>query len=140
MSLTRRELTIRTCAALAAGTTRTCGGCAESENLPPRLHPAAVDAGPVGDYAKEGVYDQFKDQGVFIIRKGERLYAISSICTHRTCKLKVESDHHTLHCRCHGSSFDDTGKVLEGPATRNLPELPTSVDSANHLHVHASVL
>lgn len=117
-----------------------CGGCAETENAPPRLHPAAIDAGPVTDYAKDGVYDRFKDQGVFIVRKAERLYAVSSICTHRRCKLRIEPDHRTLYCRCHGSSFDDAGKVLEGPATRNLPELPTSIDSANHLHVHASAI
>jgi Rieske Fe-S protein len=75
------------------------------------------------------VYGHFRDQGFFVIRKGEQLFALSSICTHRTCKLDAESDR-SFFCACHGSTFDPSGKVTEGPARRDLPTL-TSVTNEN---------
>ncbi len=84
-----------------------------------------IDAGPVTNYAADGVYENFRDLGFYVIRKGDKLVALSSNCTHRKCRLKAEKDH-TFYCRCHGSTFDPGGKVTEGPATRDLPAFPTS--------------
>ena len=84
-----------------------------------------IDAGPFGKYASDGLYEGFRDLGFFVIRKGDKLTALSSFCTHRKCTLKAERDH-TFYCKCHGSTFDPQGKVTEGPATRNLPELSTT--------------
>jgi len=55
------------------------------------------------------------------------LFALSSICTHRNCLLTAEPDH-SFFCNCHGSTFDENGKVTEGPAKRNLPVLATRED------------
>ncbi len=93
-----------------------------------------VDAGPAGNYAKDGVYDPFRDRGFFIIRKDGKLLAISAICTHRSCKLTLEKDR-SYYCECHGSTFDQAGKVTEGPAKLDLPYLTTQVDSHGHLIV-----
>lgn len=94
-----------------------------------------VDAGPVGNYAKDGVYDRFRDHGFFIIRRDGKLLAISAVCTHRDCKLTPEPDH-SFYCGCHGSTFDANGKVTEGPAKRDLPFLSTQVNDEGHLLVH----
>jgi len=127
MSINRREFVILSCAAAA--------GCSALEgNQAVKLQPAAIDAGPVTDYSAEGVYDRFRMEGFFIIRRGNDLFALSSVCTHRHCKVKAEPDH-SFYCRCHGSAFDPIGKVVDGPATRPLPTLPTSVDSNGHLIV-----
>jgi Rieske Fe-S protein len=93
----------------------------------------SIDAGPLSIYASDGLYDKFRDLGFFVIRKGEKLTALSSYCTHEKCKLKAERDH-SFYCRCHGSTFDPGGKVTEGPATRNLLVLPTA-NSQGHLIV-----
>ena len=90
----------------------------------------SIDAGPLSNYAVDGLYDKFRDFGFFVIRKGEKLTALSSYCTHEKCKLKAERDH-SFYCRCHGSTFDPGGKVTEGPATRNLPALPTTNDKGH---------
>jgi Rieske Fe-S protein len=92
-----------------------------------------IDAGPLSNYAADGLYDKFRDFGFFIIHKGDKLTALSSFCTHRKCALKAERDH-TFYCKCHGSTFDPAGKVTEGPATRNLPELSTT-NVKGHLFV-----
>lgn len=52
----------------------------------------------------------------------------SAKCTHAGCVLaeveKVEGN-----CPCHGSRFDvTTGKVLQGPATEPLPEVPVKAE------------
>ena len=83
-----------------------------------------IDAGPLSKYASDGLYEGFRDLGFFIIRKGDKLVALSSTCTHRKCTLKAERNH-TFYCKCHGSTFDPGGKVTEGPATRDLPVLAT---------------
>jgi len=132
--MNRREFVILTCSAAAAA----CAGCSSHpvENAPVVLHPASLDAGLATDFAADGVYDHFVRQGFFIIRRGKELFALSSICTHRTCKLRAEPDH-SFYCKCHGSTFDPSGHVTEGPATRDLPVLPTAVDEHGHLTVRA---
>src|SRR5438093_13335431 len=93
-----------------------------------------VDVGPEESYSKEGIYDAFADRGFFLVRHGEDLFAVASICTHRNCKLKPQRDQ-TILCPCHGSKFDLDGKVTRGPATRDLPHFQTHIDDRGHLLV-----
>ena len=129
----RKDFLCLTCLAAA--------GCQSTENnksAPVGVgHERSVDAGPAGSYAADGVYQGFRSQGFFLVRSGERLFALSSICTHRTCKLDAEPDH-SFHCPCHGSNFDPTGKVTEGPAVRDLPVFPTHTDERGHLMVRVT--
>lgn len=46
--------------------------------------------------------------------------AISLTCTHQGCTVQLADDD-KFHCPCHGAVFDREGKVVKGPATRNLP-------------------
>lgn len=127
MSMNRREFMILS-AALAAG-------CAA--NQPVQLKKTTIDAGPESDFAAEGVYSQFRQQGFFVVRHGAELVAISSICTHRGCKVNAQPDH-SFHCPCHGSSFNPEGQVTHGPAIHPLPMLPTSIDANGHLIIDAT--
>jgi len=98
-----------------------------------------VNAGPVGNYATDGVYSAFRNQGFFIVRRGEKLFALSAICTHRKCKLDPEPDR-SFHCPCHGSTFDANGHVTGGPAPRDLPVLATSINGSGQMLVTVSAL
>jgi cytochrome b6-f complex iron-sulfur subunit len=129
MSMNRRQFIVLSAATLAAG-------CA---NQPEHLQPAAIDAGPASDFATDGVYSKFSKQGFFLIRKGASLTALSSICTHRGCKLNLDADS-AFYCPCHGSTFDSAGQVTCGPAIYPLLVLPTSVDSSGHLIIKAKVI
>jgi ubiquinol-cytochrome c reductase iron-sulfur subunit len=64
------------------------------------------------------------------------IVAYSKICTHVGCPaaLYEQTTHHIL-CPCHQSTFDATegAKVIFGPATRALPQLPIGVDSQGFL-------
>ena len=99
-----------------------------------------VNAGPVSNYDTDGQYDRFLDQGFFVIRKGQALFALSSECTHRQCKLKVVRSQGSFDCPCHGSRFDSSGKVIEGPAKRNLSVFPSVVNENGQLLVTVPIL
>ncbi len=46
--------------------------------------------------------------------------AISLTCTHQGCTVQLADDD-MFHCPCHGAMFDREGRVVKGPANRNLP-------------------
>ena len=126
MKLSRRDFLMLTVGLAAAG----CRSVGSS----PSGKTQVINAGPASDYAKDGVYSRYRDYGFFIVRRGDKLFALSSFCTHRKCKLMAESDN-TFYCKCHGSTFDANGKVTEGPAYIDLPVPGLSTNEAGQLIV-----
>ena len=128
--MTRRQFLILTAAAVVTG----CQTMGDGGGSTIARGERVVNAGPVRNYVSDGVYDHFRDQGFFVIRKGEQLFALSSYCTHRKCKLDVELNR-SFYCPCHGSTFDPGGKVTERPARRDLPTLPSATNENGQLLV-----
>jgi Rieske Fe-S protein len=127
--MNRRRFLILAAACAAVSNSDHASARSATDGHPEKL----IDAGPLSKYSADGLYEGFHDLGFFVIRNGDKLIALSSYCTHRKCKLTAERDH-TFYCECHGSTFDPGGKVTQGPATRNLPVLPTISDKG-HLFV-----
>jgi glycine/D-amino acid oxidase-like deaminating enzyme/nitrite reductase/ring-hydroxylating ferredoxin subunit len=48
------------------------------------------------------------------------LHLVSVTCTHMGCTLKWNNSEKSWDCPCHGSRFTHEGKVLNGPANKNL--------------------
>ena len=66
----------------------------------------------------------------------DNIVAYSKICTHVGCPAALyEQTTHRILCPCHQSTFDATqgARVIFGPATRALPQLPIGVDSQGYL-------
>lgn len=65
------------------------------------------------------------------------LSAMSLVCTHQTCLVNAatETPQQELLCPCHGSRFTSGGKVIAGPARRDLPYYELSLDSDQNLWV-----
>ncbi|HYO18075.1 MAG TPA: Rieske 2Fe-2S domain-containing protein [Dermatophilaceae bacterium] len=64
------------------------------------------------------------------------ILAFSKICTHVGCPIALyEQRTHHLLCPCHQSTFDlaDSGTVVFGPAARQMPQLPITVDDEGYL-------
>ena len=64
------------------------------------------------------------------------IVAYSKICTHVGCPVALyEQQTHHLLCPCHQSQFDvsEGAKVIFGPASRPLPQLPISIDAEGYL-------
>lgn len=91
-----------------------------------------LDAGPLNDFSEDKVYDQFRDQGVLLIRRGGEVFAFSPVCPHKGCKVRPQDDQSFL-CKCHGSRFDPDGAVLNGPATRDLLRLQVKLSDTKHV-------
>lgn len=94
-----------------------------------------VDAGPLTQFAADGVFEQFREQGFFIIRRHKKLFVLSSVCTHKGCKVRAQPDQSYL-CKCHKSRFSPDGVVLNGPAARNLPRLGVKESAERHVLVN----
>lgn len=50
--------------------------------------------------------------------------AVSAVCTHMGCIVRWNGAERSWDCPCHGSRFDAAGRVLDGPASRNLEPRP----------------
>lgn len=50
-------------------------------------------------------------------------------CTHQGCEVNAYATQ--LVCPCHGSEFTNTGKVLQGPAEKDLHEFAVTTDNEN---------
>ena len=55
-------------------------------------------------------------------RKDEtgNVYLVSAICPHLGCELEWNPEEKSWDCPCHGSRFDYKGKLLDGPAQKNI--------------------
>lgn len=79
--------------------------------------PDAVEAVPRG----EGAVVKVEGETWAVSRREDgQVRALSAICTHMGCVVGWNPIDRTWDCPCHGSRFDDEGRVLSGPATRAL--------------------
>ncbi len=56
------------------------------------------------------------------------LHAVSPVCTHMGCLVDYNAAERTWDCACHGSRFSTQGKVLKGPAKRDLKVRTISIE------------
>jgi ubiquinol-cytochrome c reductase iron-sulfur subunit len=78
--------------------------------------------------ASNGVLDPEPDQQR--VQHPEWLVVIG-ICTHLGCVPNKEGPGWT--CHCHGSQYDDSGRVVRGPAPKNLAVPPYKFTEANKI-------
>lgn len=93
--------------------------------------PPATPARPiarVGEVAEgEAVYFRYPDpddEAVLLRLPGDRFVAYSQKCTHLSCAVYYQADHHRLFCPCHDGVFNaETGDPEAGPPERRLPRI-----------------
>jgi cytochrome b6-f complex iron-sulfur subunit len=71
--------------------------------------------------------------GCWLVRDKFGFYAVSRICTHLGCQVKLEGD--TFVCPCHGSVFAKHGGVITGPAVQSLRQVQVDQSADGRLVV-----
>ena len=66
------------------------------------------------------VNEDYKPQGIWMIRDGERIVALNIICTHLGCIPNWLPNDRKFKCPCHGSGYKPSGINFEGPTPRPL--------------------
>src|SRR5262245_64468629 len=120
--MNRREFVTTLAAAAAAGICLSCGGnaCFAADAAPSAAGGAnKVDVGTATDFASDGLYDKYlKNEKIIISREGDKIRALSGICTHKGFTVTVKGKE--IVCPKHGSRFDETGKNTKAPAASPL--------------------
>ena len=116
--------------------------------------PSRIRAGAAGEFIKENLnvaaqyaayltpgevssVDEIAPNTGAVIREGVRkiavfrdeageLHKLSAVCTHLGCIVGWNKAASTWDCPCHGSRFDAYGRVINGPASRDLETLQGS--------------
>jgi len=85
----------------------------------------------LSDYPALGSVGGNADIGkAMVFRTGQtKFMTVSTTCTHKKCD--VDFDGSGFECPCHGSTFTKTGKVTNGPATKNLRSYKTTYNADN---------
>ncbi len=66
------------------------------------------------------VNEDYKPQGIWMIREGDRIVALNIICTHLGCIPNWLPNDRKFKCPCHGSGYKPNGINFEGPTPRPL--------------------
>ena len=66
---------------------------------------------------------EYEGQKVGVYKDNEgKIFIVPTKCTHLGCQLHWNADELTWDCPCHGSRFSYKGKLIGGPATKDLVE------------------
>ena len=82
--------------------------------------PSRFKVGFPDEYEEGKVVTRYKGRGMWIVRRGGIIYALSTTCTHLGCIPNWLEEAQKFKCPCHGSGFYITGVNFEGPAPRPL--------------------
>jgi len=94
--------------------------------------PSEFDIGPALDYPLNS-HTMLAHIPAIVIHDKKGLRAISLACTHLGCT--IEQRNFGFECPCHSSRYDINGKVLKGPANKDLEKLRVAKSEDGNLHL-----
>ena len=87
----------------------------------------------------EGKILEVDGQKVAVYREqGGACHAVSPVCTHLGCHVHWNTAERSWDCPCHGARYSPTGKVLNGPAVKDLAskKLPAEASASSTPNTH----
>ena len=74
--------------------------------------------------SNEGKIVKYNDEKLAIYKdENGNLHALSPVCTHVGCEVKWNNSELSWDCPCHGTRYSYDGRVLTGPAVKNLAKV-----------------
>lgn len=96
-----------------------------------------VDIGQPADFAAGALSDKFaKSDKILIAHNGDRIYAMTAVCTHRKGTIGLKNGKFT--CPSHNSVFSIEGKPTAGPAKDSLVRYAIAINDKGNLIVDKS--
>jgi Rieske Fe-S protein len=84
----------------------------------------------------DGWRETVTTESVYVERTSDgKIRVLSSICPHLGCTVQWRASRGDFQCPCHGSVFNQQGKLVKGPARRGMDPLPTKQEQGD-LVVH----
>jgi cytochrome b6-f complex iron-sulfur subunit len=83
-----------------------------------------VATGPLATSGAMALVDSPAGQFLVTRTGASTFVAVTAECTHQACVVSLSSGT-SFVCPCHGSEFDTSGHVLQGPAAFPLQQFPT---------------
>ncbi|WP_258104583.1 ubiquinol-cytochrome c reductase iron-sulfur subunit [Marinoscillum sp. MHG1-6] len=74
---------------------------------------------PYNSLNTEGEWILVKSESLLLVNAEGTIMAFSSVCTHLGCSSAWTFGENAV-CGCHGSTFDQNGNVVQGPAKQSL--------------------
>ena len=109
-------------ASLPTAATTACGGGTCIDLADPTNAPLTTVGG--------AMFTDIGSDTVIVVRVSEAsVIALSAICTHAGCLVDFNASAQRLDCNCHGSAFDETGRVIAGPARSPLRQYVATLAS-----------
>jgi len=72
------------------------------------------------------------DATYLVIKDGKiRDFGINAVCTHLGCVVPWNKAENKFKCPCHGSQYNDEGKVIRGPAPLSLALAHATIDASD---------
>ena len=113
------------------GSCSTAAALAVRYLLPPQRPPRkrSVFVARLDELADGGtrVVEDLRGARVQVVRKGERVLALSMVCPHLGCQVRWDGEQGRFGCPCHEAAFDTEGRVLFGPPPRGLDRYEVEV-------------
>lgn len=107
--------------------------------------PSTIKVGLPSNFESGEVNEAWKGEwGFWIVRSDnydgeEKIYALSTICTHLGCPPNWLASEQKFKCPCHGSGFYISGVNFEGPAPRPLERYKVSIGDDGQIVVDKSI-
>jgi Rieske Fe-S protein len=91
------------------------------KRLVERMTDRDVQGEALSDVAEgEGKILEIEGEKLAVARLDGQIYIVNPTCTHMGCTVSWNGAERSWDCPCHGSRFDPSGLVLNGPAARDL--------------------
>lgn len=72
-------------------------------------------------------YEEFRGQQVIVLAGAEGPAVFNASCPHLGCNVIWDAAESVFRCPCHGAIFDADGKVVSGPVSDPLKQLPFEI-------------
>ena len=92
--------------------------------------PQRFEVGKTDDYLID-TRSILKNIPAVLIHNSKGFKAISLTCQHLGCTVDAKAD--GFVCPCHGSRYSADGKILKGPAERDLRQLKVEITTDNNI-------